>query len=381
MRKISNLLLAFVAVIGLNACSSDDDIVFVAQPDPEGISFVNSFNSQYILTPATADNTAERFVWNEIDVEVPTNLTYELQGSTDAAFESFDVMGETGSNNLAVSVGQLLELAEDAGMDNDPSTEDMPNSGQLYFRVVASAGNAGELAHTSEVEALTVVLPEGEQEEDLRELYFVGNATPDDWNNNGNNYPLYRDAQNPDVYYYTGYFNAGEFKILEELGAWQPQYGTNDGATVAVNPGGGDDPASFTVATAGYYSFQINLEEMTFTMEEYDASEATTYETIGFLGDSTVEGYETGDDGWGADVDMTQSDFNAHIWYAGGVSLTNGELKFRAADAWDVSWGIDSGALSDKANPGGQNIPVAAGVYDIWFNDLTGRYILIPQAE
>ena len=82
MKKLSILILALVALTGFNACTTDDDVVFIAQPDAEGISFINTFSSMYILTNATADNTAERFVWNEIDVDVPTNLTYEVQGAT-----------------------------------------------------------------------------------------------------------------------------------------------------------------------------------------------------------------------------------------------------------------------------------------------------------
>lgn len=378
MKRISIFLLAFITTIGFNACSSDDDVVFIAQPDPEGISFVNSFNSQYILTPGTADNTAERFVWNTIDVDVPTNITYELQGSADPDFESFDVMGSTGGNNLAVSVGQLLQLAEDAGLDNDPTT-DAPNSGQLYFRVVASAGTAGELAHTSEVEALTVVLPEEteEGEEDLRELYLVGDATATGWDNvaSGNNYPLFRDAANPDIYYYTGYFEAGEFKLIETKGQWQPQYGTNDGTTVAVNPGDGTDPGAFTVDAAGYYSFEINLDEMTFSLEEYEGDTSTTYSSIGIVGPAQAGG-------WDADTDMTQSDFDPHIWYINDIELSAGEFKFRANDAWDANWGVASDALSGQANFGsGDNMVAEEGTYDIWFNDLTGRYILIPQGE
>ena len=57
--------------------------------------------------------------------------------------------------------------------------------------------------------------------------------------------------------------------------------------------------------------------------------------------------------------------------------LTDGEIKFRADDAWDVSWGSDT-ALSGFATLGGPNIPAMAGTYDIWFNDLDGGYILIP---
>ena len=159
MKKFLVLIMTFVATAGLTSCSSDDDVVFTTQPDPEGIAFINTFGSTYVLTDQTAENNAERFVWNTIETDVPTNVTYELQGSTSADFENFTVLGATDGNNIAVTVQQLLNLAEDAGLDNDPETE-MPNTGTLYFRVVASVGTAGELAHVSEVQSLTVLLPE-----------------------------------------------------------------------------------------------------------------------------------------------------------------------------------------------------------------------------
>ena len=376
MKKFSILILALVALTGFNACTSDDDVVFIAQPDPEGISFLNTFSSMYILTNATAENTAERFVWNEIDVDVPTNLSYEVQGSTTADFNDFTIFGSTSTNNLAVTVKQLMDLAEEAGLDNDPNTEE-PNTGTLYVRVVASAGTAGEMAHTSEVKSITVTLPEsGEEEETFTNFFMVGDVTAAGWNPDNNNTPLFRDPENENLFHFTGRFagsgDAEGFKLLETLGSWQPQWGL-DGDNLSNSTILGSDPSAFPVDADGYYTFTMNIDEMTYSFEPFDASGAATYETIGFLGDATPGG-------WDADTDLTKSEFDPHIWYANNVELTGGEMKFRAADSWDMNWGSNT-FPSGKAVKDGANIPVAAGVYDIWFNDLTGRYILIPQSE
>lgn len=372
MKKLSILFLTFAALVGLNSCSSDDDVVFVAQPDSEGISFINSFNQEYVLTSATRNNIAERFVWNPVDFGVPTNVTYELQGSTDPDFASFDVIGTTSELNLAITVNQLMSLAGDAGLDNDPAS-DAPNSGQIYFRVRAFAGNGGgnELSETSDVRALTVVLPEDapDEEEPLKNFFLVGDATAAGWDNNNNNTPLFRAADNPDVYNYTGFFGAGEFKLLEERGAWQPQWGLDNGSLTSSDILGGD-PGSFTVSTAGYYTLTMDIDAMTYSFEPFDASGEPTYSTIGVIGDATPGG-------WDADTDMTQSDFDDHIWFVNGITLQDGEMKFRAEDDWDVNWG-DNTPLSGVGFQDGPNIPVTAGTYDVWFNDLTGRYLLIP---
>lgn len=377
MKKLSILILALVTLTGFNACSSDDDVVFIAQPDPEGINFMNTFSSAYVLTNATAENTAERFVWNEVDVDVPTNITYEVQGSTTAEFDDYTILGSTSSNNLAITVRQLMNLAEEAGLDNDPNT-DAPNTGTIYVRVVASAGTAGEMAHTSEVKSLTVMLPEsGEEEETFTNFFLVGDATAAGWNPANNNTPLFRDAENENLFHFTGRFDgSGDkegFKLLEVLGLWQPQWGL-DGSNLSNSTILGGDPSAFPVDADGYYTFTMNIDDMSYSFEPYDASGAATYDAMGIIGPA-----QSG--GWDADTDLTKSTFDPHIWYANDVELSDGEMKFRANDAWDASWGATTFPSGQGANANDPNIPVTGGVYDIWFNDLTGRYILIPQTE
>ncbi|MCM8568310.1 SusF/SusE family outer membrane protein [Gramella jeungdoensis] len=374
MKKFSILLLTIIALAGFTSCEHDDDIVFTAQPAAEELIFVNSFSSNYTLTSAVKDNLAERFVWNEVDFDAPTPVTYELQGSANADFSSFDVIGTTTETNLGVTIGQMMDLAEDAGLDNDPNT-DLDNSGLIHFRVRGYLGSGNEtgLDTISNPVSLQVTLPEvGEEEETKLNLYLVGDATAAGWNPDNNNTPLFRDPDNENIFYFTGYFAAGYYKFLEGQ-AWAPMYGY-DGSTLVYRPTEADpDPASIEVASAGYYTITVNVDDLSFSMDSYDASGATTYSTIGYIGNATPGG-------WDADTDMTQSSFNSHIWYASEVSLADGEMKFRAADDWAVNWGAGT-ELSGEAVQDGANIPVSEGVYNIWFNDLTGRYILIPVIE
>jgi starch-binding outer membrane protein SusE/F len=377
MKKLSILLFAFVAFIGLNACSSDDDVVFIAQPDAEGINFVNSFNESYILTPATAGNIAERFVWNNVDFDVPTNITYELQGSVDADFSSFDVIGTTGENNLAVKVSQMMTLAKDAGLDADANTEDMPNTGAIYFRVRAFAGTDGSngLNETSAIKSLTVVLPEGEAEEgpNYTQLYLVGDATAAGWNPNNNNTPMFRDSENENLYYFTGKFKAGAFKLITAQD-WAPMYGLESGKLIYRATGDDPDPAALAVATEGYYTLTVNLEDLTYTFDAYDASAATTYNVIGLVGEGTTVGWPS-DDNPTPDIKLTQSAINNHIWFANNVELLGGNIKFRANLTWDMGW---AGPFPSGLGGSSGDIVSEAGNYNVWFNDITGRYIFIP---
>lgn len=378
MKKFSILLLAFVALLSFNACTQDDDIVFVAQPDPEGIQFSNSLQNTYVLPSGNPDNLAERFVWNEVDFEAPTTITYELQGSADESFGDLMVIGTTGSNNLGVTIGQMRELAADAGLDNDPETE-APNTGTIYFKVRAFAGDGegNALEEFSEPIAINVELPEAEEEGEApkMELYLVGDATAAGWDPANNNTPLFRDGENENIYYFQGRFAGGAdvegFKFLQTT-EWQPQWGLSNGELTNSDILG-EDPNAFPVEDDAYYSLMVNVDEMTYTWEAIDESSADVQTNIGIIGDSTP-------DGWDADTNMTQSEFNPHIWYIEGIELTDGEAKFRADDAWDLDWG-GATPVSGETTVAGPNIPVSAGTYDVWFNTLDGRYIFIPQGE
>ena len=378
MKKFSILFLAFVALLSFSACTQDDDIVFVAQPDPEGIQFSNSFQNTYVLPSGNPDNLAERFVWNEVDFDAPTTITYELQGSADEAFGDFMVIGSTDNNNLGVSIGQMRDLAEDAGLDNDPETE-APNTGTVYFKVRAFAGDGegNALEEFSETIGLNVELPEAEEEGEApkMELYLVGDATAAGWDPANNNTPLFRDGENENIYYFEGRFAGGGeiegFKFLQTT-AWQPQWGLSNGELTNSDILG-NDPNAFPVEDDAYYSLMVNVDEMTYTWEEIDESAAEVQTNIGIIGDATPGA-------WDDDTDMTQSEFNPHIWYIEGIELTDGEAKFRADDAWDLDWG-GATPVSGETTVAGPNIPVSAGTYDVWFNTLNGRYIFIPQGE
>jgi hypothetical protein len=57
------------------------------------------------------------------------------------------------------------------------------------------------------------------------------------------------------------------------------------------------------------------------------------------------------------------------------TSLKGEANSVRANDAWDVSWG-GKAAFSGGT---GDNIPVTKSKYKIYFNDLDGSYLMIPN--
>jgi hypothetical protein len=160
----------------------------------------------------------------------------------------------------------------------------------------------------------------------------------------------------------TLYLSAGEVKFRAS-DAWDTNWG---GSTFPQGTGvaGG---ANIPVSSAGYYRVEFN--DLT---GEYGFTLLTTPEftTVGIIGSGTPGG-------WDSDTDLTKDPANPHIW-TGTVTLTDGEAKFRAENAWTNNWGGNS-APSGVGVQDGVNIPVTAGTYEVRFNDATGEYFLNAQ--
>lgn len=126
--------------------------------------------------------------------------------------------------------------------------------------------------------------------------------------------------------------------------------GTGYGANFDTAP----DAANIVITEpAGYYQVDVDLSEKTYTL--------TPITSIGIIGSASPNG-------WNSDVDMTYVPYNKDTkevngyWEVKNITLSAGEIKFRANDGWDISWG---GELDHLTTKNGGNITVEAGTYDI----------------
>uniref|UniRef100_UPI00257EB175 Outer membrane protein SusF domain-containing protein n=1 Tax=Prevotella sp. TaxID=59823 RepID=UPI00257EB175 len=151
-----------------------------------------------------------------------------------------------------------------------------------------------------------------------------------------------------DGVHFTGFMflNQNGFKFCT-----QPEWkGTNYGAD--FNTAG--DAANITITEdAGYYKVDVDLENKSYVL--------TPIKTIGIIGSASPNG-------WDSDVDMTYVPYNKDTkevngyWEVKNITLSAGEIKFRANDDWALSWG---GELDNLTTKNGGNITVEAGTYDI----------------
>lgn len=293
MKNIKILIVAIIALFGFNSCETDQ-LTFTAQ-EAGPFSFSNSFSSEYILTPATTANLGERFTWESADFGVATSITYDLQSSLTSDFAEMDVVGSTAGNEIAVTIGELSSLAAQAGLDNDPATEN-PNMGTVYFRVRASIGT-GELEVFTDVQALTLMLPEATDNEvpvcEFEQLYGVGAGLTDtgwDW-------------ASPAVFACTGngvysgnvnlQNNGGadnNFRFFTENTNWDSgqnyPYFADAGYTIDANfenAMDGDSNFAF-VGTTGFYNVEIDTVNKTITIGDPQATGVCEFDQLWLVG-------------------------------------------------------------------------------------------------
>jgi len=358
MKKISIYIQIVCTLLLLSSCVDDNADLVLSETAP--VVLADLAITDIELDQLNPTNPAVTFNWTDANYGQQTSIYYTLQISSNEAFTNpVEVTTVNATTTTTLSIEQLNSAINSAGLP--PFAWNA-----AYARVISTVGTTLSLPVISNSITFNVY---PYYNYPFKDYYLVGNATQPGWNNNNNNPPLFRDASNPDLYTFVGYYGVGEFKVLEVKGFWQPQWGTNDGTGINVNPGTGSDPGTFPlnntpIATAGYYNFTINFKTNTFTFEEFTGEISAPFSSI------TIQGSAS------SATSMTQSTFDSHLWFANNVSLIPGTLQFKTntSSVW-----AGTTSFSGTATLNGGDIPVVVeAIYDIWFNDLTGHYILIP---
>ncbi|MBK7869932.1 MAG: SusF/SusE family outer membrane protein [Saprospiraceae bacterium] len=328
MKKILFICLAFCAVFFFQSCEEDNELTFIAAPGGEGIAFSNSFANEYLLSKETAGNVAERFVWKAADFGAPTNITYALQASLSQAFSTFDVVGSTNETNVAISVEQLLDYAEDLGLDDDPSTTDANgnpnNTGTVYFRLRAyvGAGTGNNTEMISSPQALNIKWIEKVDLGVCDPIFVVGAAAVDaGW---GWGTPIVFNCSS-DVFQAKVRLTNETFRFFTTEGDWgsglnYPYY-AGEGYTIdplLENANDGDSNFRF-IGTPGIYLVVVDGKNKTITL--------TPSGSLWLVGAATPGGWS-----WGAPTEAVES--SPDVWVA-TLAFSNETFRFfTVKDDW-----------------------------------------------
>lgn len=344
--KFLPLLLTILIV----SCDNDDVTPeFTLQEEAsEDVTFSFSASEEYLISAGTMNNIAERFVWNEVDFGVPTEISYQLQGSVDETFAAYDSATEYDSGTLSVTnaqvtVSDLNNLATLLGMEAG-------ESGQVFFRTRAftGSGDGADAVDTfSEIMTLNITILEETDSSGIEiSTWGVVGSGANNW------------GATPDLPFYTtseanvlvAYVNLvdGEIKFREN-NDWALNYG-DTGADGTLEQDGDN-----IAVMAGDYKITMNLADLTYTIEAF---------TIGVVGSAWNDWGGAGPDA------KLHYDYTTDTFVV-GVKLMDGEFKIRQNNDWGVNYG-DTGA-DGTLEQDGDNIVSTEGFYEIRvsLNDMT----------
>lgn len=370
MKNTFKIVLALFMVAGLWSCESEDNFMLAEPIEGDFMFLTPDAGSSIVITEETPEtNTAVTFTWQGVAYTTPTSVNYTVEavangGDFSASTELTTVPGTV----YAMTYAELNALAN--ALDPLPGED---GAVAIDLRVKATIGTTGSEPVYSDV--LTIAVTPFLAPVALPELFIVGSSTDNGWNNNDANQPMFRNENDENKYMITAYFAVGQLKFVRTRGQWAPQWGGGAGTLVPRPTESEPDPSPLEITTAGYYTVEVDLTTLTYTITPYNAAGAPTFTSVGVIGAGTPGG-------WDADTVMTNTATNPHLWrVTGGTTITPASTKFRANGSWDLpgNWGAGTAPYSGQASVnGGDFTPVEqAGQYDVYFNDLDGRYLFI----
>lgn len=162
-----------------------------------------------------------------------------------------------------------------------------------------------------------------------------------------------------------------------DFGKWDNAFGSasGDGASAAEGKLKANGGAIVCPEKDAYYTFTADFSTMTYKWTKLANQNPTEFKYVSLIG---VGGkWNEGDD-----IDLKQ--VAPHNWYLAKQEIPAGGLKIRADHKWrdDGNWGFAEGQKYESkgtliTSGGSSNIPVPAGTYNIYFNDITGAYAFV----
>ena len=358
----NKILLSGILVFSLFSCDNGDKVIEEAVSAP----IVTDLSSQTLVLDSNfPSNPALTLSWKSAGYSAPTEVKYEVEISSKQTFENPYTLTSLAQSirYVTFTTKELNESAKKIGL--------VPYEVQsMYFRVKSYLGDNRLLLQTSNISKLTITPYQASPTYDYVDYYLIGDATAAGWDNSASNdnlYPLQKTTGNNKKYTYTGFFKVGGFKMIQVKGSWDLQYGlgsaSGNGGTLDTSGGSGNIP----VNSEGYYKLEVDTSNLTYTFTKL-SNPVTTYNNISIIGNGG---------NWNTDIQLIKSGFDPHVWTK-TLTISSGEIKFRANNSWDVSWGTSS-EFFGTATIGGANIPVNdEWNYSVYFNDFTGVYSIIP---
>ncbi len=285
--------------------------------------FIDS--AYYLITDASSWSKNNAKVFSHSDADVYKDPVFTLFITTTAPNTRWKIVTKTNYDGDLLAEGKTGVLGttvkDDTSMEGTLTTTN-PQAGMIknagMYRITINM-----LTYTYKIEKLNFT----------EFLYMAGDA------NSWSHSDILHGPAFDGKYHGYMYLTQNGFKF-----STQPNWnGTNYGKGFSTD--GGADNIMMTEPN-GFYKVELDLQALSYKL--------TPITTIGIVGDATGS--------WDNDVVMSY-DAATHKWVAQHVTLSNGEIKFRANGTWNISWGGTD--LTKLTSNGGANIAVTAGTYTI----------------
>lgn len=311
-----------------------------------------------VISSENLNEQFEEFQWDRTNYGINLATDYVLEVDKSEAFSDPKRLAASSSNTAEVSIERLNNVMLSMGL---PAAEEST----VYIRLRSTINGYERDTLYSNVISRAATTYVSSECGNFCTVGIIGSATPGGWDVDTD--MRLNDPERVDKATWTTiiYLTGGEEVKFRANDGWDVNWG-NSAFPSGIATNGGDN---IPIPTSGYYKVVFNDEtgDYTFTMQN-----TPNFNTIGIIGSATAGG-------WDADTDLTPDSSDPHVW-TGTVTLTDGEVKFRADDDWANNWGANT-YPSGWAVGGGDNIPVTAGTYAVWFNDATGFYAIMPVAN
>lgn len=306
------------------------------------------------LLPDNATQIFEKFEWQRTDYGIQLSTIYTLQADIDPDFPAPRTVAESSQDAVDVTVGQFNNAMLALGL---PGFEE----GTVYLRLRSTInGYDAEPVYSQTITRSAVTYQDSECGNHCT-IGIIGTATAGGWDTDTD--MRLSDPTGADKFTWTitTYLTAGELKFRAA-----DDWAVNWGHDAYPSGTGIQDGPNIPIADPGYYKIVFEDASGNYTLTKLDDAPLAT---VGIIGSGTPGG-------WDNDTDLVQDPNDPHIW-TGTVTLVDGEAKFRADDDWGKNWGGDT-YPSGYGTQDGPNIPVKAGTYAVWFNDMSGQYFFMP---
>lgn len=386
MKKLNILVTACLGLLLFSSCQTD------TWDNP----MINKVSTFTLNTPALAGNvydlassTTIGLTGKQPEYGYTAPVTYYAQmsltnkwndaTSTDADDATYYQMDGSSTSPkidvLATEVDKgIMKLAKIT--DESMFTADKVQT--VYVRLKATLGTTTDYDCYSNVVKLSVMPYFMSLKNHAPDFWYMTGAAMGDGNWGGyyDSFPLslidgyvYDKNTGAGEFAFTGYFlKENGFKLKYDPTSWAIQWGSTDGGIggFVMNDGGSKD---IKVPEDGYYTVTLNTKTNKMSVKAATVK-PTSYTTISMIGFN---------EDWNTDIQMEHTmGPNSHAWVAQYTCKAATAFKFRANNDWGTNWG---GATTTYGflSGGGGNIPIQAGKYVIYFNDIDGFFMMVPQ--